>query len=113
MKTTEIRVRPVVRHVVTRYTSEYDEATKSCGGSCETIGEFDNERFAEEVAKVLQEEAQPKQYAVVESTLGDIQAQVYYAEGQREAFELSKKLSAETLKTFRVFERASYRHPGY
>lgn len=50
MKTTEIRVRPVVRYLVTRFTA----SPMSDGGS-ETIGEFDNEGCANEVAKALVE----------------------------------------------------------
>jgi hypothetical protein len=53
-KTVEIRVRPVVRYVVTRYESGTDANGMGYGG-CETVGEFDNERSAEFVAMALRE----------------------------------------------------------
>lgn len=47
MKTVEIRVRPVVRHMVTRHTAE------ERGGILETLGEFTNEGYADQVAHAL------------------------------------------------------------
>lgn len=44
----EIRVRPVVRWIVTRYVKT------DAGSSVATIGEFDNEYNADEVARALQ-----------------------------------------------------------
>jgi hypothetical protein len=59
MSKVEIRVRPVIRHVVTRYTAPEPAPSGSnpANGrsSLETLGEFDNEAQAEEVAKCLQE----------------------------------------------------------
>ena len=51
----DISVKPVVRYQVKRYFHPY---TSPCGryvdsGSCEIVGTFDNERFAEEVARAL------------------------------------------------------------
>jgi hypothetical protein len=51
-KTVEVRVRPVTRYVVTRYES-ITTPTGGGGSSCDTIGEFDNERNAELVANAL------------------------------------------------------------
>lgn len=57
MNITEIRVRPVVRHIVTRYTAPepFPPGVSGDGprGSVETLGEFDNERQAEEMAHAL------------------------------------------------------------
>jgi hypothetical protein len=57
MSKVEIRVRPVVRHVVTRYTASDPLPpgvhTDGPRGSLETLGEFDNERQAEDVAHAL------------------------------------------------------------
>ncbi len=49
MKTVEFRVRPVTRFVVTRYTRDDD------GGDIATLGEFDNEGYANEVVKCMTE----------------------------------------------------------
>lgn len=49
----EIRVRPVTRYVVTRYYSYDDLGDGGCCGGCETIGEFDCESYAEEVAAAM------------------------------------------------------------
>jgi len=46
----EYKVRPVTRYVVTRYESDGQS------GSCGTIGEFDNERKAKDVARALASE---------------------------------------------------------
>jgi hypothetical protein len=55
MKSVEFRVRPVTRFVLTRYSSHNDG--HSCGGSLETLGEFDNEAYAREVMRVMELEA--------------------------------------------------------
>lgn len=47
MQKVEIRVRPVIRHVVTRYTQD------ARGGSSEAVGEYANEQYAEHVAHAL------------------------------------------------------------
>lgn len=49
MKKVEIRVRPVTRYVVTRYTEEHHEAGGVSAGS-ECLGEFSNETNAAWVA---------------------------------------------------------------
>jgi hypothetical protein len=50
----EVRVRPVVRYIVTRYESGQKPDGASYGG-CETIGEFANEGTADTVAMALRE----------------------------------------------------------
>jgi hypothetical protein len=52
MSKVEIRVRPVVRHVLTRYTeSGAPDGSKYSG--VVTLGEFDNEAYAEQVAHAM------------------------------------------------------------
>jgi hypothetical protein len=53
MKTIEYRVRPVTRYIVTRFEAVSDAADSvgSCGSR--SIGEFDREEFAENVAVAL------------------------------------------------------------
>ena len=50
----EIRVRPVVRYIVTKYESGTGADGMGYGG-CETVGEFENEQNAERVAMALRE----------------------------------------------------------
>jgi hypothetical protein len=54
----EYRVRPVVRYVVTRYTPAFSPEPGAMNGpSLETLGEFDNEGYANEVCRVMGLEA--------------------------------------------------------
>jgi hypothetical protein len=53
MEKLEFRVRPVVRYVVTRYRHASTES--GLPSLVETIGEFDNEAFADEVMKCMAE----------------------------------------------------------
>lgn len=59
MSKPEFRVRPVVRYVVTRF-----EPAEMGQNKVETLGEFDNERFAEEAAYALQEQYDQRQALV-------------------------------------------------
>lgn len=99
MKTTEIRVRPVVRHSVTRYTREVH------GTSHEVVGEFDNEQYAQQVAEAMSQQSAPRVYVIVEDTLGVIDARVYYATDDQEARERQALCEMETGKTFRIYSR--------
>jgi hypothetical protein len=79
MKTTEIRVRPVIRHVVTTFTPQ------SCGdGGSRAIGEFDSEAHAEEVAQALKEMHAPREYVMVQETPGLETPKVFYAYSEEE-----------------------------
>ncbi len=98
MKTTEIRVRPVVRHAVTRYTR--DEA----GASSESLGEFANEAYAEELAEALRKAHKPKQYAVVQRSF-DVDVKVYYAEEIAQAEAYRDQLAAHFGHEYRIYER--------
>lgn len=107
MKTTEIRVRPVIRHIVTRYTQEVmpgTEADPRYFGGLETLGEFDNEAQAEQMAAALRAQSEPKDFVVVQRTF-DIDAKVYYAYSQEEADQLVKQLYYDTAKEYRVYSR--------
>jgi hypothetical protein len=103
MKTTDIRVRPVIRHAVTRYTSETGESG-FCSGGSESLGEFSHEAYAEEVAEALKAAHKPKQYALVERGF-DTSVQVYYAEEPEQAEYYKRQLEAHYGAEFRVFER--------
>ena len=99
MSQVEIRVRPVIRHVVTRYRSEGRYA------SSETLGEFDSEQYAEEVAATMRAALpKPKQYAIVERGF-DVGAKVYYAEEREQAEAYRVQLQEHFGKEFRIYER--------
>jgi HEAT repeat protein len=78
MTTPEFRVRPVIRHVVTRYS------TDDRGASLETLGEFNHEEYADIVAEALRERAAPREYVIVRQKLGEIAADVMYAYSEAE-----------------------------
>lgn len=98
MKTTEIRVRPVVRHAVTRFSQD----ERSAGS--ELVGEFANEGYAEEVAEALRKSHKPKQYAIVQRSF-DFQVMVTYADYPEVAEALKAELEAEHGQEFRIYER--------
>lgn len=98
MKTTEIRVRPVIRHAVTRFTSEDRAASSEC------VGEFNNEAYAEEVAQALRAAHKPKQYAIVERGF-DVATRVWYAEDQAEAEAYRAQLQEHFGSEFRIYDR--------
>lgn len=104
MKTTEIRVRPVIRHVVTRFTSEVMEDGRGSGSS-ESMGEFDHESYAEQVAEALRTQEAPRIFAVVEETMGEISARVWYAYNEQEAYERAAVARIETGKTYKIYSR--------
>jgi hypothetical protein len=100
MRNVEIRVRPVIRHVVTSY--EGDPSSQQ-GGS-RTLGEFDNEGYAEEIADALRKKAAPREFVMVQDTVGEVMAEVFYAYSETEvdAFLASDKAQG---KSFKVFSR--------
>jgi hypothetical protein len=109
MSNPEFRVRPVVRHVVTRYTRAEPlppgvNADTPRGG-LETLGEFDSEGYAEIVAEALAEKAAPREYVIVQSTLGEVTAKVYYAYGEQEAQERMNALQVADSTTYRIYSR--------
>jgi hypothetical protein len=101
MSQVEIRVRPVIRHVVTRFTPASEGQS-----AVETLGEFDSENYAEQVAETLRQAIpKPKQYAIVERTVGEIGARVWYAEEREEAESHQRQLEEHFGREFRIFER--------
>lgn len=104
MKTTSIRVRPVIRHAVTRHTSEVMEDGRGSGGS-ECLGEFSHESYAEEVAQALQEKHAPREFVIVERTLGAAEARVTYAYSEEEAVGRLASEEAVDGKEYRIYSR--------
>jgi hypothetical protein len=104
MSKVEIRVRPVVRHVVTRYTEGGPLRDGTNAACSEKLGEFDNERQAEAVAEALRGAIQkPKQYVAIERTFGVITNARYF---DVEADVLAYVEHALTQhREFRVFSR--------
>jgi hypothetical protein len=109
MTTVEIRVRPVIRHIVTRYTAATPLPPGVHGdgprGSLETLGEFDNEDQAELVAAALRAKATQHAYAIVQETMGEIGAHVYYAYDEAEAAQRKADLEADGTQTYRIYSR--------
>ena len=108
MSNPEFRVRPVIRHIVTRYTPA-EPLPPGCNpangrSGLETLGEFDSEGYAEIVAEALAEKAAPRQYVIVQNTMGEVMAKVYYADGEIEAMERLRSLEVDG-STYRIFSR--------
>jgi hypothetical protein len=83
MSQPEFRVRPVIRHVVTRYSSEVmgngPDGEPRYSASLETLGEFNNEGYAEIVVEALKARVAPLEYVIVQQRPGEIEARVMYA----------------------------------
>jgi hypothetical protein len=111
MSTVEIRVRPVIRHIVTRYTPSQPLPSVVAGierrtdAMLETLGEFDNEDQAEMVAAALRAKATQHAYAIVQETMGEIGAHVYYAYDEAEAAQRKADLEADGTQTYRIYSR--------
>jgi len=87
MTTPEFRVRPVIRHIVTRFSEERTsphDAPPEYTRKLETLGEFDSEGYADIVAEALRERAAPREYVIVRQKLGEIAADVMYAYSEAE-----------------------------
>lgn len=109
MQLPEFRVRPVIRHVVTRYTPADPlppgvNSAEGSRGSLQTLGEFDSEGYAEIVREALAEKAALREYAIIEETMGEPMARVVYAYGEQEALARMSE-EAQAGKTYRVFSR--------
>jgi hypothetical protein len=100
MTTPEFRVRPVIRHTITRYHPPSPN-TSSC---VETLGEFDSEGYAEIVREALAERVAPREYVIVESTMGEVMARVHYAYSEDEV-QARLAEQAEDGVTYRVYSR--------
>lgn len=113
MSTPEFRVRPVIRHIVTRYTPSYSpEPGCVNGSSLETLAEFDSEGYAEIVREALAERVAPREYVIVEQTFGAIEARVKFAYSEQAALELMASEAAESGKSYRIFSRIKEPMPG-
>jgi hypothetical protein len=98
MSTPEFRVRPVVRHVVTRYVPP----NANVASGVETLGEFDSEGYAEIVREALAERVAPREFVLVEQSPGEMRPIVFYAYGEDEV----ERVKAQHPETgFRVFNR--------
>jgi hypothetical protein len=109
MQKVEIRVRPVIRHVVTRYTASEPlppiaGAERRTSASLETLGEFDNELQAEQVAAALSATL-PKtmQYVAVERTF-DALTNALYFDYEEDATQFVAR-ALQQGREFRVFSR--------
>jgi len=108
MVTTEYRVRPVQRYVLTKYTSTTsDDAGVALVGGSHPIGEFDNlERAlsAKEAFEAIRESipGHKELFAVVERGF-DIITQVFYADTKESAEALAKEMFQKTGNEWRVF----------
>lgn len=98
MTTPEFRVRPVIRHIVTRFTSDPERGASSL----ETLGEFANEGYAEIVAEALRERVAPRKYAIVQRSF-ETSVLVYYAADETEAQACKASCEAEHGGEFRIF----------
>lgn len=78
MQTTELRVRPVIRHAITRYVTERHTNGRQSGMS-QLMCEVGSEDFAEEIKEALELKDAPRKYVLVERTFKP-EARVYYAE---------------------------------
>ncbi len=113
MSIPEFRVRPVIRHVVTRYTPAHSPAPGALNGpSLETLAEFDSEGYAEIVREALADRVAPREFVIVEQTLGAVEARVTYAYSEQEALDRLASAAAETGKSYKVFSRIKEPMPG-
>lgn len=105
MNEVEIRVRPVVRYVVTRYAQESmgngPDGKVRYAARSETLGEFDSERYANEVADTMR--PRERVFAVVERSLTP-ECRVFYAYDPGEAAGMATALSEKYGVEFRIFE---------
>lgn len=106
-KTLEIRVRPVTRHVVTRYDAEQSVAGRGSASSS-TLGEFDNPRYADQAALAIQarepharvvtsdgtiHDPIQQQFVITKVNTFELQNEVYFASTEEEVASLLSGLS--------------------
>lgn len=102
MSQVEIRVRPVIRYAVTRYSGDGRSA------SLQTLGEFDNEGYANEVAEAMR----PREwkYVIVERSFTP-ECRVFYAYELAEACGMATALSDKYGSEFNVYMQ-EVKNPG-
>lgn len=105
MRKVEVRVRPVVRHIVTLYESGPLPGTADkYHATLDTLGEFDNEAQAEYVATALRKQApKPMQYVAVERGFDALTNAVYF-DVEEDALEYVGHARSKG-REFRVFAR--------
>lgn len=98
-----IKVKPVVRHVVTKSesTTWSDGGT---GGSAGTICEVASESAANEIARALELLHAPRRYVVVQRTFEPENNIVYYADTRDQAEQFKGVLQKFHRTDFRIFE---------
>ena len=100
MQTKEIRVRPVIRHIVTEYRDD------GVAASVATVGEFANEEQAEKVAAALRGQNAPRLWIAVECTFIPLTNVLYFqTEAGAKAFAQEAAAAADP-RQFDVFARA-------
>ncbi len=119
MKTVEIRVRPVTRHVVTRFESENNPGGRSCVGSS-VMGEFQNAgdadhaalafKAAEPHARVVTSdgivhEAVAAEWVITKVKTFDVANEVYFASTEAEAIKTRDAQEAATGTEWACFSR--------
>lgn len=103
MSTKEFRVRPVVRHIVTEFTP-----VPSGTNSVSTLGEFDNEAYAELVKNALEEQAAPREFAIVKLDHHNATTEVTYRYTREDADDFVATRRAER-EEWRIYSRP---YPG-
>ena len=103
----EIRVRPVVRYLITRHRTGPEPGT----GSLETLGEFDSAGYAEDVADILRQQYAQKEYIAVAHGIGESGALVQYAYTIGDANAAADALVQSSNMDARIFSRLMPPHP--
>lgn len=97
METIEYRVRQVTRFVVTRYTESENSA------SLETLGEFDSERFAYEVAQAMRSAPETPKRCVIVQRGFEVDTRAFYAETMERAAAIKADAERDYGGEFRIF----------
>jgi len=101
METKEFRVRPVVRHIVTEFTSDPTIGTAGSG----VVGEFSSEAEAEKVKAALEQQSTPLRYILVEESPIAEFPLVRYAYSLEEAEEWQKHMNTKYDIGMRIYSR--------
>lgn len=100
MQTIEVRVRPVIRHIVTEFHA--DPETRAAGVA--TVGEFANEEQAEKVAAALRGQHEPRLWVAVERGDYSVATNAIYFQTAEDAAAFVEKARADE-RDFHVFSR--------
>lgn len=94
----DIRVRPALRHSITRYTRDGNNS------GVETLCEVANERYAEEIMEALRVKNAPKTYSIIQRSF-DVMVMVVYADELEQAARYKEQLEKFYHQEFRIYER--------